>query len=169
MVTQPLEDLLIYGIQDLYDAQLRLAKKLPEMAKAASLRELKQAFADYLAHTETYAKRLEHLFSHLNQKAKRGFCEAVQGLIEEVAQVLADGANAVAVDAELIGIIRRVEHYDMAICDNMRNVANQLNYREVADIIQGILDEKVQISATLSRIANLVETRAMIAQDLKKT
>ena len=57
--TNPLEELLVDELKDLYSAESQLIKALPKMAKAAESDELRSAFEKHLEQTKTHAERLE--------------------------------------------------------------------------------------------------------------
>ena len=59
MELETLKDLNIHELKDLYSAENQLLKALPEMAKAATNRQLAKGFTDHLAQTEAHAVRLE--------------------------------------------------------------------------------------------------------------
>jgi ferritin-like metal-binding protein YciE len=52
MKLKSLRGLLVEQLQDLYDAEHRITKALPKMAKAATSPELKAAFQKHLTETE---------------------------------------------------------------------------------------------------------------------
>src|SRR3984957_1908661 len=83
MKLESLKDLLIEQLQDLYDAEQRITKALPKMAKAATSPDLKAAFQKHLTETEGQVGRLEQAFEALGEKAKKKTCKAMQGLIAE--------------------------------------------------------------------------------------
>ena len=83
MKLESLRDLLVEQLQDLYDAENRITKALPKMAKAATSPALKAAFEKHLGETEGQVKRLEQVFEALGEKAKTKTCKAMQGLIAE--------------------------------------------------------------------------------------
>ena len=54
MKLQSLRDLLVEQLQDLYDAEHRITKALPKMAKAATSPDLKAAFKKHLGRQGGY-------------------------------------------------------------------------------------------------------------------
>jgi ferritin-like metal-binding protein YciE len=78
-----LRELLIEELKDIYDAEQRITKALPKMAKAADSEELKEAFQEHLAQTQEHVKRLEQVFEQLDETAKKKQCKAMTGLLEE--------------------------------------------------------------------------------------
>ncbi len=77
MKLETLRGLLLEQLQDLYDAEKRITKALPKMAKAATSTELKAAFEKHLGETEGHVERLEQAFETLSEKAKTKTCKAM--------------------------------------------------------------------------------------------
>ena len=59
--TNPLEELLVDELKDLYSAENQIVKALPKMAKAASAPELKRAFERHLEETRRQIERLNQI------------------------------------------------------------------------------------------------------------
>jgi ferritin-like metal-binding protein YciE len=114
MKLESLRDLLVEQLQDLHDAENRITKALPKMAKAATSPELKAAFEKHLRETKGHVTRLEQAFETLGEKAKKKTCQAVKGLIEEGEETIKEDAEPEVKDAALIAAAQRVEHYEMA-------------------------------------------------------
>ena len=55
-------------LKDIYWAENHIVKELPEMATAATSKELKKAFQDHLRQTKGHVKRLESIFKKKSQK-----------------------------------------------------------------------------------------------------
>ena len=70
-----LHELLLFELKDLYDAEHRITKALPKMAKAASDEQLKQAFEQHLEETNGQIEKLERVFSLLGEEPKKKTCE----------------------------------------------------------------------------------------------
>jgi ferritin-like metal-binding protein YciE len=62
-----LKDLFLDELADMYDAERRIIKALPKMAKAATCTDLKQAFQSHLKETEGHAKKLEQVFQSFDK------------------------------------------------------------------------------------------------------
>ncbi len=111
-----LEDLFIEELKDLYHAlKINFSKRVPKMAKAATSRQLKNGFERHLKQTEGHVARLEQIFQELDASPKRKKCKAMEGLIEEGAEVVKEDAEPEVKDA---GADRRrqaqTEHYKIA-------------------------------------------------------
>src|SRR5688572_5193933 len=113
MKLDSLQDLYVDELKDLYNAENQLLKALPRMAKAASAPELRKAFERHLKETQGQVKRLERIFKKLDTSPKGKKCKAMEGLIEEGKELMAEDAEPAVMDAALIGAAQRVEHYEM--------------------------------------------------------
>ena len=83
MSAHNLRDLFVEQLRDVYDAEQRITKALPKMAKAAQSDELRTAFESHLRQTEEHVNRLERVMKSLDETPKRKTCNAIVGLLEE--------------------------------------------------------------------------------------
>jgi ferritin-like metal-binding protein YciE len=160
---QSLDDLLVNQLQDLYDAEKRLTKALPQMAEAATNAQLKQAFQTHLGQTEAQVDRLKAVFKLLNQRPKSSTCEAMKGLIKEGEEMIHADGDADVRDAALIAAAQRVEHYEIAGYGSARTFAEQLGKAEAAELLQQTLDEEGETDKMLTQIAQQTINRKAAA------
>jgi ferritin-like metal-binding protein YciE len=153
MKLQTLRDLLIEQLQDLYDAEDRITKALPKMAKAAKSPELKAAFQKHLEETKGHVERLRQVFEHLGTKAKKKPCKAMQGLIEEGEETIKERADADVKDAALIAAAQRVEHYEMAAYGTVRAYAKMLKESAVVKLLAQTFAEEKATDGALTKLA----------------
>src|SRR6185369_10772790 len=111
---QTLETLLHAELQDIYDAEKKLVKALPKMAKAATTPQLRKAIEQHLEVTKGQVTRLESVFEQFGFPAKAKTCAGMKGLIEEGEEVVTEMGGSEIGDAAIIGAAQRVEHYEMA-------------------------------------------------------
>jgi ferritin-like metal-binding protein YciE len=123
------------------------------MAKAASSPELKAAFEEHLAETETHVARLERICDSLNISAKGKKCAAMEGLIEEGSEIISAKGDPTVKDAALIAAAQRVEHYEMAGYGCVRTFAMTLGFSDEAEILQSTLNEEGAADKRLSELA----------------
>jgi ferritin-like metal-binding protein YciE len=148
-----LRELLVDELSDLYSAEKQLVQALPKMAKAATSSKLQAAFTDHLAVTKVHVTRLEAALEEMSEKPKRKKCKAMEGLVEEGAEVIKEDGNSAVKDAALIGAAQRVEHYEMAGYGTARGMAETLGLKKVARILQSTLDEETKADADLTTLA----------------
>src|ERR1035441_8066245 len=109
-----LKELFLGELADMYDAERRIVKALPKVAKAATCSHLQKAILAHLAETKGHVMKLEQVFECFNQKAKGKTCKATVGLLEEGDEIAADFKGSPAINAALISAAQKVEHYEMA-------------------------------------------------------
>jgi ferritin-like metal-binding protein YciE len=153
MKLESLRDLLVEQMQDLYDAENRITKALPKMAKAATSSELKAAFEKHLKETEGHVKRLEQAFQALNENAKKKTCQAIKGLIEEGEETIKENAEPEVKDAALIAAAQRVEHYEMAGYGSICAYAKLLKETTVLNLLKETLAEEKATDEALTELA----------------
>src|SRR5258705_8633537 len=120
MKLETLRDLYIGVLNDLYDAESRIVKALPKLAKAASSAELQQGFQEHLEQSKGHVDRLEQVFEDLGIPAKRKKCKAIEGLLEEGKELMEAESDSEVLDASLIAAAQKVEHYEIASYECVR-------------------------------------------------
>jgi ferritin-like metal-binding protein YciE len=148
-----LKDLLVEEVKDLYSAEKQLVKALPKMAKAATNAELKQGFVTHLEETEGQVERLEEIFKLLGLAPRAKHCDAMEGLIDEGASVIAEEAEASVKDAALIGAAQKVEHYEIAAYGTARTHAQLLGMQEAMELLEETLEEEKATDQKLTALA----------------
>lgn len=146
------EQLLNQELQDLYDAEKQLVRALPRMAKAASDQELRSALKDHLEVTKGHVQRIEEIFQLMDMRARSRPCKGMRGIVEEGAEDMAQDREPVIGDAAIVAAGRRVEHYEMAAYENLRDMARQMGLKEAAETIEETLREEMQADRQLSQI-----------------
>jgi ferritin-like metal-binding protein YciE len=152
---ETLKDLLVEELRDLYSAENQIIKALPKMRKAASSDQLKAAFEEHLEQTRGHVARLEQIFQTMGEKPTGKTCKAMEGLVEEGSEMIAEKAQPAVKDAGLIAAAQRVEHYEMAGYGTARTFAEHLRMSDAARLLQETLDEE---EATDHKLTTLAET-----------
>jgi ferritin-like metal-binding protein YciE len=150
-----LQELLTEEMQDLLHAEGQLVKALPKMAKAAKNPKLKQAFEKHLEETRGHVERLKQAFELLGERAKAKPCKAMQGLVEEGQEQIAEGKEkdeAVA-DLMLVGAAQKVEHYEISGYGTCRTLAERLGQAKVARLLQQTLNEEEKTDKLLTQLS----------------
>jgi ferritin-like metal-binding protein YciE len=140
-------------LKDLYSAEAHLTKALPKMAKKASFDRLKQAILAHLQETKQQVERLKEIAGILGIKLSGKTCQAMEGLIEEGAEVIEAEGPGPVIDAALIAGAQRVEHYEISAYGSALALANHLEHADVASLLQESLDEASAAYEKLSSIS----------------
>ena len=153
MEMETLQDLFVEELKDLYSAEAQLLKAMPKMVKKAQHPELKQAFETHMRETEGQVKRLDRIFDQLGEKAKGKKCLAMEGLIKEAKEHMSEDMDEDVMDAALIGMAQKIEHYEIAGYGTARTYAKLLGNREVQRLLQETLDEEGKTDKLLTKLA----------------
>ncbi len=153
MKLNTLQDLFIHELKDLYSAETQLVKALPKMAKAATNEDLKAGFEEHLDQTKNHVARLEQIAQGIDCKLAGHKCKAMEGLIAEGGELIAEDAEDTVRDAGLIGAAQRVEHYEIAAYGTARALAKCLGYDEAAQLLGETLDEEKETDEKLTELA----------------
>jgi ferritin-like metal-binding protein YciE len=148
-----LKDLFLDEVADMYDAEHRIVKALPKMAKAATCPKLKKVILAHLKETEGHVTKLEQVFRSFDQKAKGKTCKATVGLLEEGDEIAAEFKGSEAVNAALISAAQKVEHHEMASYGCLHEWAGLLGNKQAASLLKEILDEEKAANDKLTNLA----------------
>lgn len=153
MKLSTLQDLYLEELKDIFDAENQLVKALPQMVKAATSDELRNAFEDHLEQTREQITRLEQIFENLGESPKGKKCKGMAGLIEEAKELIKEDIEPDVLDAGLIAAAQRVEHYEIAVYGCLATYANLMGNEEDAELLQQTLDEEKETDELLTEIA----------------
>jgi len=157
-----LRSLFVEQVKDLYDAEKRLTKAIPKLAKASTNEELSAALQEHLGETENHVSRLEQVFQLLEERPKAKPCEGMKGLIEEGDEhAKEDYDDDDLRDAMIIGSAQRVEHYEIAGYGTAIAHARLLDLDDVVELLEATLAEEKAADEKLTEIAeNVVNLEA---------
>ena len=153
MPAQSLQQLFVEELRDTYDAEKRLIRALPKMAKAASAGELQTAFRNHLRETERQVGRLEQVFRTIGEKPRGKKCDGMIGIVEESNTAIQELEDGPVLDAALIAGAQKVEHYEIASYGTLAYFAELLGNDRAKDLLGETLDEEKAADEKLSAIA----------------
>src|SRR6185312_3173982 len=138
-----LREFFIDELKDILWAEQKLVKTLPKMQKAATARELQEAFASHQKETEGHVERLERAFDLLGEKSHPKKCDAMEGITEEGSSVIADTEEGTATrDVGLVMAGQKAEHYEIATYGSLITIAQTLGLDDVAALLEETLQEE---------------------------
>jgi ferritin-like metal-binding protein YciE len=153
MAEKSLHDLFLDELKDMYDAEKRLTKALPKLAKAASSTELQSAFTSHLRETEGQVRRLEQVFRSLGEKPSGKKCDGIMGIIEESNTMMEELEEGPILDAALISGAQKAEHYEIASYGTLAYFADIMGHDEAKNLLGETLDEEKATDEKLNKIA----------------
>ena len=148
-----LKDLFLDELADMYDAENRIAKALPKMAKAATDEDLKTAILDHLEETKGHIEKVERVFAAFDEKAKGKKCKATVGLLEEGDEIASDNKGEPTVNAAIISACQKVEHYEIASYGTLVEWGKLLDNDEAVNLLEEILEQEKQANEKLTGLA----------------
>jgi ferritin-like metal-binding protein YciE len=154
-----LKDLFVHALKDIYYAENAIIKALPKISEKAKHAELKKALTHHLEETKGHVKRLEDVFGELDMKPASVRCEAIDGILKEGDEVIADFGASPAGDAGIIFACQAVEHYEINRYGSMHAWAKELKLNSVAKLLQKTLDEEYKADEKLTSLAESGENR----------
>ena len=165
------DELLIDQLRDILHAEKQLTKALPKMAEAARYDQLRELFEIHLAETEAQVERLNECFKLLGKTPRAKPCKAMQGLVEEGQEVVAEYAKKddATSDLALIGAAQRVEHYEISGYTTARNLAQQLRHTAVVALLSKSLAEEENADQLLNQVARSLMSVAKMPEAIEHT
>lgn len=135
--------LLVNEIQDLYSAEQQILKAMPKMIEAAQDWEIKDALEMHQQETEGQVERLKEIASELGvEKLEGKFCHGMEGILKEGEESLMETENPSALELALLCGGEKVENYEIVGYQNAMMLADQLNYKNTAKLLNESLKEE---------------------------
>jgi ferritin-like metal-binding protein YciE len=148
-----LDDLFVHTLRDIYYAEKRILKALPEMIGKATDDGLKEGLTDHLEETRVHVTRLEQVFQMHGAEAKTVNCPAIDGIIKEAEEISADIQDKDVLDAAIIASAQAVEHYEITRYGTLIAWATQLGRPDCAAILEETLAEEKEADEILTDLA----------------
>jgi ferritin-like metal-binding protein YciE len=164
MAKKTLRDLLIEELHDLYHADKQLLRAFPKLAKDAAAAEVRKLCEEGVDYTNDRIKRLEQAFAKLDTPARAKRCQAMEGLIEEAKEMLAEDLGDALRDAALLANMQKIAHYGIAGYGTVCSYAKAIGENEVAESLAKSLREKKAADQEMTELAERqINPRALVS------
>jgi ferritin-like metal-binding protein YciE len=160
-----LKHLYVEELKDLFSAENQLLKALPKMAKASTSEDLRAGFEKHLEQTKEHVARLEKIFKDLGETAGGKKCKGMAGLIEEGAEMIAEGLDPEELDAGLISAAQRVEHYEIAGYGCVSAYAKLLGEDRALSLLKQTLEEEKETDKKLTQLSGRINVEAADSEE----
>jgi ferritin-like metal-binding protein YciE len=160
MKTATLRDLYVDELKDLYDAENRLVKALPKMAKTATSADLRSGIEEHLEQTKEHVNRLKQILTDMGEKAGGKKCPGMIGILDEGAEMMDEDFEGSLMDAALISAAQRVEHYEIAAYGCVRSWAKLLGEGEARQLLEKTLEEEKETDQKLTKLSEQINSQA---------
>ncbi|MDX1930579.1 MAG: ferritin-like domain-containing protein [Pirellulaceae bacterium] len=155
-----LADAFYDELQDMYSAEKQLVAALPKMVKKAACEQLSKAFSDHLVQTKEHVTRVESAFADTGKPPKAKKCEAMAGLIKEAEAMMEEDAEPDVMDAILIGLAQKVEHYEIATYGTLCTWADKLGYAAAKKQLGVNMNDEEKADKLLTSLSRAANTAA---------
>jgi ferritin-like metal-binding protein YciE len=149
-----LGDLFVHQLRDIYYAEKQIVQSLIEKATDSNL---KRGFETHLGEIKNHVNRLEQVFKMHGVEAKGIDFPAIDGVIEEADDIIANVDDKKVLDAALIAAAFAVEHYEITRYGTLIAWAKQLGRPDCASVLQQNLEEEKTTDAKLTSLAECNE------------
>jgi ferritin-like metal-binding protein YciE len=163
MAEKTLDNLFHDTLKDIYYAERAILKALPKMKRGAQSPELQQAFEKHKAETETQVERLQQVFEIIGKRSQGKTCPAIDGIIEEGAEILEEYKGTAALDAGLIAAAQAVEHYEITRYGTLKRWAEVLGMKDAVKLLDATLQEEAKTDEALTSLADASANQEAVA------
>ncbi|MDZ5650154.1 ferritin-like domain-containing protein [Nitrospirillum sp. BR 11828] len=150
---ETMNDLFVHQLKDIYYAEKRILKALPDMIEKATNPELKQGFQTHLRETEGQISRLEQVFRQHGVEPEAVKCPAIDGIIDETDDIAGDVDDKQVLDAALVAAGQAVEHYEISRYGTLVTWAKLLGRDDCAALLHQNLEEEKATDEKLTMLA----------------
>ncbi len=146
--------LFLHELSDLFSAEQQIIQELPNMVKAASSEELKEALKNHWEETKIQLERLNKIFNILQIKPSKKVCEGIKGILHEGSDFVSKWPKSAVRDAAIIAAAQKVEHYEITSYGSAYSHADFLNLdKEIKKLLDDTLDEEKNANKKLNKLA----------------
>ena len=165
MAEKTLDTLFHDTLKDIYYAERNILKALPKMQRGAQNPELKKAFEEHKTQTQGQVERLQQIFELIGKRAQGKTCPAIDGIIEEGAEILEEYKGSPALDAGLIAAAQAVEHYEITRYGTLKRWAEVLGMDEAVELLDATLQEESETDEKLTALADSAANQEAVAAE----
>jgi len=154
--------LLVKGLERLAGAEKALLALLPELAKGAHTRELRETLAGSKREVKAQAARVDRMLKSLGQTRVPAESAGMSGILAECSEALAEFEKGNVRDAAVLASAARIEGYRVAAYGSLRDYAKLLGKEEVEKLVEETLGEIVLAGKRFGQIAVQVNAEAFM-------
>ena len=157
------QDLFLHELGDMYDAEQRISKMLPAMAKEVTDPQVKSAFEQHEQETLQQIKNLEQCFQVLGSKPEKSACHAIAGLKQEHDAFLKEKPSDDLLTMFDLGGASKTEYYEMASYTGLIEKATLMGQQQVVQLLQQNLQQEEAMANKVEQISKQLG-KQMISQ-----
>ena len=148
-----LNDLMLYYLQSLLDAELRWSEALQEFRTKASSEQLKQYLVKSAELCRNHLRILAEILEDLKEQQSFEKALIIKGMIDEMSNILKYTADPEVRDAAIIVFHQCITHFKIAQYGSVNSFANLLGFKKVSESLRHLLEEEKGGDEALSILA----------------
>ncbi len=156
MAINGLQELMVQGMQAVYDAEQQGVNAAPAIAERATTPELKQKLQERTEKGRQQIQRLEEAIQKAGGQTRAEPNEIAKGILAVGNKIMNETQDPHARDAGIIASAQIALHYHMAAYGTLRSYADALGNQEASQLMQQTLDERKQQDQEMSQLATQV-------------
>jgi hypothetical protein len=139
-----LKSVLDSQLQQLYAAELYLAKELKVLFEVAVSKEFKSQLLSHSRETQSHVEVLGELLERRKIGVPETRCKVMDALLRRASEVAQSRGDDRLLDLALIFIMRKIESYEQGAYEDAKTVAEALNESEIVSILERYIREEGQ-------------------------
>lgn len=162
--------LIVEEVRTLFDADLQLSERLPEMERASLSPQVRKAIARRRDLEKAQSRHLVEILARFDALPGGGQCHAMRGLLGEAEEVLRreSGMYPARLEPRLLGVLRKAGHLRMAGLKNLIAIAHLLQAHEIEKTLADCLSEEGEADRFVAALTDDM-LRLMIANSHDET
>ena len=152
MKMQNPQDLFLFELSGLYDAEQKIERMLPMMAGEATDDRVRRALEEHLEETRQQIRNLERVFEQLGSRPQQVPCKAMDGLQADHQFFLEQNPTPELHTMFDLGAVAKTEHYEIATYRGVSETAQLMGNQEVARLLQENLRQEKRMAERAEQV-----------------
>ena len=158
MPTTNAQDLFVYELRDLYDAEHKFLEGQQEMVQEATDQKLEKSIQEHIEQTRLHIRNLELVFERLDRQPQRQTSHVAQWLVNEARQSIQGAQNDAVRDCAINAAVIKVEHFEMGSYRTMFTGAQLMGRTEIANLLEQNMRQEEEAARIAERsVAELLQ------------
>jgi ferritin-like metal-binding protein YciE len=148
------DELFLFLLSDIYLVENQIVKQLPLIMEKTYSDELKNTLNTHLNETQEQIKRLDNIFQLLKKQPQQvEWSNDLKNLFNDCNVLLKDNSPSPLLDAAIIAVVQRIEHFEIATYGTLREFSKILDHEDVTDLLKETLKEESKADTLLTKLA----------------
>ncbi|MEO5893316.1 MAG: DUF892 family protein [Ferruginibacter sp.] len=141
-------------LEDIYWSEKHLVKVFPKMQKAASEKDLRNIFSDFLATAQLQVERLEQVFELIPETSRAKKCETIDGLSEEANHVIEGTEKGTGIrDTAITMVAQKIKKYQVETYTGLVQLSGKMGNEDIISLLEETLWEEKEGYDQLTALA----------------